>query len=53
MFLLDFSARSLTLSARTRLEHDEWVRAFDLIMRMNRVGVSPIDRNPYVFEEME
>ena len=29
------------------------MRAFRIITRMNRVGASPIDRNPYMFEDIE
>ena len=52
-FMVEFPERSFTLSARTKMEHDEWVRIFRIITRMNAVALSVCERNPYVFEDME
>ena len=50
MFKVEFTERSFELGARTQTERYEWVRAFSLILRMNKIGISVIDKNPYVFE---
>lgn len=42
--------RSFTLSARTKSEIDQWMRVFNLIIYMNKIGVSPMAENPYDFE---
>ena len=47
------------MSARTEEERDEWVRVFQLLIRMKRAAaLSPNDiklhnNNPYIFEELE
>ena len=38
------------MSARTRIELNEWVRVFTLIKKMNEIGISVVDKNPYLFE---
>lgn len=49
-FKVDFMERSFTLSARTNTEMDHWMRVFNLIISMNKIGVSPMAENPYNFE---
>lgn len=52
-FKLEFTQRCFTLSARTQRELDEWVRVFQLIEKMNKIGFSITDKNPYVFEDQQ
>ena len=49
--MIEFTERNFTLSARTKQEFGEWVRIFRLIIKMNKIGFSCIDKNPYVFED--
>ena len=51
VFKIEFSQRSFTLSARTIKEFEEWLRIFQLIEKMNKIGFSVSDKNPYVFED--
>ena len=52
-FKLEFTQRCFTLSARTKKELDEWVRIFSLVEKMNKIGFSVADKNPYVFEDQQ
>ena len=52
-FKLEFTQRSFTLSARTRKEMNEWVRIFSLVEKMNKIGFSIADKNPYIFEDQQ
>lgn len=49
-FMIYFPERSFTLHARTVFEYSQWVRIFNLVLQMNKVGCSLIDQNPYYFE---
>ena len=50
IFKIEFVQRSFTLSARRRREFDEWIRIFKLIIKMNNLGFSVKEKNPYFFE---
>jgi hypothetical protein len=32
---------------------DEWMRIFNIIVKMNKIGFSVTEKNPYLFEEQE
>ena len=50
-FILEFKDRNFTLSARTKVEFEEWIRTFNLIIVMQKNGVSPTEKNPFLFSE--
>ena len=52
-FEIKFYERSFVLNARSRQEMLEWVRVFNLILRMNKIGHSLGQQNPYDFEQKE
>ena len=53
MFRIEFADRSFRLGARTSREFEEWIRIFNLIDKMNKMGHSITDKNPYVFEDQQ
>ena len=53
MFRIEFTDRSFRLGARTSREFEEWIRIFNLIDKMNKMGHSITDKNPYVFEDQQ
>ena len=48
---IEFSKKTLILSALTHCEQDEWLRVLKLIESMNKLGLNITDKNPYQFEE--
>ena len=41
------------MNARTLREYEEWVRCLRLIVKMNKIGFSVTEKNPYVFEDQQ
>ena len=52
-FSIDFVERRFDLAARTRREMQEWVRALNLIVTLNKIGFSVAEKNPYTFEAQQ
>ena len=50
-FRVEFPSRGFTFSARTAQEGEEWARVFRLITKMNKLGLSCTEKNPYLFEQ--
>lgn len=50
-FHLDCGSRKYELFAPTRADRDHWNRIFNIILKMNQVGVSTRDINPLEFEK--
>ena len=41
------------MHARTKKEFEEWLKVFGLVSKMNKVGYSVADKNPYLFEDQQ
>ena len=50
-FKVEFVDRNFTLSARTKREMNEWLCVLNLIIDMQKAGESPIDLNPFAYEQ--
>ena len=49
-FSIYFVERRFDLAARTKVEMDEWMRVFKIIVTLNKIGFSVTEKNPYTFE---
>ena len=52
-FQVDFVERRFNLAARTLREMEEWMRVFNLIVTLNKIGFSVAEKNPYTFEAQQ
>lgn len=52
-FSIEFVERRFDLAARTKSEMHEWLRVFNLIVTLNKIGFSVTEKNPYTFEAQQ
>ena len=50
MFNLEMADRNMELYAPTRQDRDAWVRVLNLIIEMNREGITTESMSPFVYE---